>query len=73
MERISKSRFFALLRRECFNRLQIEVVIQMQVVQIFAMDQQVKHVVTLATNLQSCLHPVQLCNLEELCLLERFE
>lgn len=48
------------------DRLQVEVVVQMQVVEILTMDKQIEHVVALSTNLQTHFHPVQLGGLEEL-------
>lgn len=45
----------------------------MKIVQVLSVDQQVQHVVTLAANLKSNLHPVQLSGLEELCSFERAE
>ena len=50
--------------------LEVEVVVQMQVVEILAMDEEVQHVVTLATHLQPNLDPVQHSCLEELGCLE---
>lgn len=50
--------------------LEVEVVVQMQVVEILAMDEEVQHVVTLATHLQPNLDPVQHSRLEELGRLE---
>mmetsp|Transcript_33281 Transcript_33281/g.109100 ORF Transcript_33281/g.109100 Transcript_33281/m.109100 type:complete len:1053 (+) Transcript_33281:4096-7254(+) len=66
MERIAEARLFALLRREGLHRLQVEVVIQVQEIEILTGDQQVQHVVTLTTHLQADLDPVQLGALEEL-------
>jgi hypothetical protein len=37
------------------------------------MYQQIQHIITLSTYLDSCLYPVQLCVLEELGILESFE
>lgn len=42
----------------------------MQIVEIFAMDQQVEHVVALTTHLQTRFHPINRCRLEEF---RRFE
>mmetsp|Transcript_67280 Transcript_67280/g.140138 ORF Transcript_67280/g.140138 Transcript_67280/m.140138 type:complete len:884 (+) Transcript_67280:4960-7611(+) len=66
VERIPEARLLALLRRESLDRLQVEVVVKMQVVEIFAMDEQVEHVVPLPAHLQPCLHPVDLRRLEKL-------
>ncbi|KAK2193478.1 hypothetical protein NP493_12g04016 [Ridgeia piscesae] len=45
----------------------------MEVVEVLAVDEEVEHVVALATHLQTNLHPVQLGRLEELGRLERPE
>lgn len=70
MESVTETRFLTLLRRQRLDRLQVEIVIQMKVVQVLTMDQQVEHVVALATHLQASLDPVQRGDLEELGLLE---
>lgn len=67
MEGISKPRFLSLLCGQGLDWLQVEVVVQMEVVQVLAVDQQVQHVVTLPTYLQTNLHPIQSCRLKELC------
>lgn len=67
---IAKPRFLSLFRRECLHWLQVEVVVQMQIVEVLAVDQQVEHVVALPADLQAGLNPVQGCSLEELCRLE---
>lgn len=51
MEGIAKTRLLSLLRCECFHWLQVKVVIQMQIVEVLTVDQQVEHVVALATDL----------------------
>lgn len=45
----------------------------MKVVQIFAMDQQIQHVITLSKHLKTNFHPVQCRGLEELRRLEGAE
>lgn len=45
---------------ESLDRLQVEVVVQVEIVEVLAVDQQVQHVVTLAADLKAHLHPVQL-------------
>ncbi len=57
MESIAKSRLFPLLGGQRLHRLQVEVVVQVEIVQILAMDQQIQHVVPLTTDLQ---HPEKL-------------
>ena len=66
VESITKARAFPFLRCQGFDRLQVEIEIQMQVSDILAMNQQVEHIVSLATNLQTRLYPIQLCRLEKL-------
>ena len=73
MECITKSTLLSLLGGECFGRLEIEVVIKMQVVELLTVDEQIEHVVPLTTNLQPDLHPIQLCALKEFGRLETFE
>ena len=73
MESISKSWLFSLLCRESFDRFQIEVVIQMKIVEVLSVNQQVQHVVTLATNLKPNLYPVKSGSLKELGGFERSE
>lgn len=73
MEGVTESRLLALLGGQRLDGLQIEVVVQMQVVEILAMNQQVEHVVALSAHLQRRLHPVERGRLEELGRLERAE
>lgn len=50
---------------EGLDRFKIEVVIQMQIVEVFTVNEKVEHVIALAANLQPHLHPVQLRGLKE--------
>ena len=59
VEGIAKAGFLSLLGGEGLDRLEVEVVVEMEVVEVLAMDEQVEHVVTLATHLQPDLYPVQ--------------
>lgn len=52
MKSISEPRLFALFRCQRFYRLQVEVVVKMQVIERFTMDQEVEHVVALTTDLK---------------------
>ena len=70
MEGVPEPRLFPFLRCQGLYRLQVEVVIQVKVVEVLAMDQEVQHVVALAADLHTRLHPVQLGSLEEFCGLE---
>jgi hypothetical protein len=73
MEGVTETRFLALLCGQCFNGFKVEVIIQMQVVEVLAMNQQHQHVESLTAYLQSHLDPIHLCELEKLCACEGFE
>lgn len=73
VERISKSGLLTFLCCEGFHRLQVEVVVQVQVVEVLSVNQQVQHVVALPAHLETNFYPVQLCRLEEFGSLERTE
>lgn len=51
VECISEPRLLSLLCSQCFNRLEIEIVIQVKIVQILAMNEQIQHVISLTKNL----------------------
>lgn len=70
---ISETRLFTLLCSERFHGFQVEVVIEMEIVQILAMDQEIQHVVALTAHLQTSLDPIECRRLEELRRLERSE
>lgn len=73
VERISKSGLLTFLCCEGFHRLQVEVVVQVQVVEVLSVNQKVQHVVALPAYLETDFYPVQLCGLEEFGGLERPE
>ena len=73
VEGVPEPRLLALLGRQGLDGLQVEVVVEVQVVEVLAVDQQVQHVVALFTDLQTHLHPVQRRRLEKLGRLERSE
>ena len=52
MEGIAKAGLLALLGGQRLDRLQVEVVVQMQVVEVLAVDEQIQHVVALSADLQ---------------------
>ena len=52
MECISKARLLALLGGQSLDWFQIEVVVQVKIVEIFATNQQIQHVVSLTCHLQ---------------------
>ena len=66
-------RLFALFGRQRLGRLQVEIIIQMQILESLAVNQEVQDIVTLSADLQSGFDPVQICALEELGTLERLE
>lgn len=66
VESITKTGLLSFLGCEGLDRLKVKVVVKMEVVKILSVNQQVEHVVTLATNLNTSLDPVKLCRLEEL-------
>lgn len=73
MERVAEARLLALFGRKRLDRLEVEVVVEMQVVEVLAVDEQVEHVPALAAHLQARLDPVERRRLEELGGLERAE
>ena len=73
MEGVTESALLSLLGRECLDRLQVEVVVKMEVVQVLSVDDEVQHVVALATDLQTRLDPIDFSRLEELRCLEGAE
>ena len=66
MECVSETRLLALLRGQRLRGLQIEIVVKVQVLELFAVYEQVEHIVSLTTDLQSRLNPVQFGALEKL-------
>lgn len=60
MEGVPEAGLLALLGRERLDRLEVEVVVQVEVAQALAVDEKVEHIVPLAADLQPHLHPVQL-------------
>ena len=62
MECIAKPRLLPLLGGQGLDWLQVEVVVQMQVVEVLAMDQQIEHVVALPADLQGAKPKVKTCN-----------
>ena len=71
VERVAEAALLALLRRQRLHRLQVEVVVPVQVVQSAAVDHQVKRVEALPHHLDARLHPVLLRRLEELGAAQR--
>ena len=71
MERVPESRFLALFGGQRLHRLQVEVVIQVQIGQVLAVDEQVQHVEALPTHLEAGFDPVDRGLLEEFGALQR--
>ena len=59
MERVAEARLFTLLCRQRFDRFQIEIVVEMEIIEILAMNKQVEHVVALSKHLQAGFNPVE--------------
>ena len=51
MEGISKSTFLPLFSSKSLNRLQVEIIVKMQVVEILSVNEKVEHVVALPAHL----------------------
>ena len=73
MESVTESRLLAFLGRQGLDRLQVEVVVKMQIVEVLTVDKKVQHVIALFTHLQTNLHPVQGRRLEKLGRFKRSE
>jgi len=73
MEGISEARLLSLFGCKGFHRLQIEVIVEMQVIQILSMYKKVQHIVALADYLEAGFYPIKLSQLEELRFGKGFE
>jgi len=73
MESVAEATLLPLFRRQGLGRLQVEVVVEMEIIQPLALDEQVQHVIALSAHLQTSLYPVQLSALKELRFLEFLE
>mmetsp|Transcript_21407 Transcript_21407/g.67173 ORF Transcript_21407/g.67173 Transcript_21407/m.67173 type:complete len:241 (+) Transcript_21407:4296-5018(+) len=73
VEGVAEARLLALLGGEGLDGLEVEVVVEVEVVEIFAVDEEVEHVVALSADLEADLDPVELGALEELGRLEGAE
>mmetsp|Transcript_3491 Transcript_3491/g.11579 ORF Transcript_3491/g.11579 Transcript_3491/m.11579 type:complete len:907 (-) Transcript_3491:778-3498(-) len=73
VEGVAEARLLALLGGESLDGLEVEVVVEVQVVDVLAVDEQVEHVVALPADLQAGLDPVELRRLEELGRAQRLE
>ncbi|CAN7985254.1 unnamed protein product, partial [Ixodes hexagonus] len=78
VEGVAEARLLALLggttctieRHHGLDRLEVEVVVKVEVVEVLPVDEQVEHVVALPAHLESSLHPVNGRRLEKLGRLE---
>ena len=70
VESVSKARLLALLGGQGLDRLEVEVVVQMQVGQVLTVNQEVQHVEALPADLQTSFNPVNGRLLEELGTLQ---
>ncbi len=73
VECVTEARLFPFLGGECLDWFEVEVVVEVQIVEVLAVNEQVEHVVALAYYLQRGLDPVKLGHLEELGLGERLK
>jgi hypothetical protein len=71
MESISKTRLLSFLGCQSFHRLEVEVIIKVQVVQILPVNQQVQHIIPLPADLQTHFNPIQFGALKKLCSCKR--
>ena len=73
VEGVAEAGLLALLGGERLDGLEVEVVVEVEVVEVLAVDEEVEHVVALAADLEAALHPVEGGRLEELGGLEGAE
>lgn len=73
VESVTESRLLSLLGGKSFNWLEVKIVIKMEVIEILSVNKKIEHVVTLATNLKTGLHPVKSGGLEKLGVLQTSE
>ena len=65
MESVTEPRFLTLFCCQGLNWLEVEVVVQMQEIKIFTMDEKHEHVKPLSTNLETNFQPIHFSELEE--------
>ena len=51
MEGVAETRLFTLFCGQCFDWFQVEIVVQVEIVEVFTVNKQIQHVVALATYL----------------------
>mmetsp|Transcript_24864 Transcript_24864/g.68548 ORF Transcript_24864/g.68548 Transcript_24864/m.68548 type:complete len:225 (+) Transcript_24864:1077-1751(+) len=73
MKGVSKPGFLSFLGCQSLGWLQIEVVVQVKVLELLAVDEQIEYVVTLLANLETSFHPVEFGALKEFRALETLE
>ena len=70
VEGVAEAGLLALLGGERLDGLEVEVVVEVEVVEVLAVDEEVEHVVALTANLKPDLDPVETGRLEKLGGLE---
>lgn len=73
VESITKSRLFPLFGGQSFDGFEGEVVVEVEVVEVFAVDEEVEHVEALFDDLEAGFHPVDFGHLEKFCVGEGVE
>ena len=73
VEGVAEAGLLALLGGERLDGLEVEVVVEVEVVEVLAVDEKIEHVVALTANLQARFHPVKCRGLEKLGGLEGAE
>src|SRR6266536_6387023 len=66
MERVSESRLLSLFGCKCLERVQVEVVIKMQIRQVLTMNEKIEHIEALSADLKTSFNPIYSRLLEEL-------
>jgi len=59
VEGVAEAGLLTLFGGECLDGLEVEVVVEMEVVEVLAVDEQIEHVVALAAHLQAYFNPVE--------------
>jgi hypothetical protein len=73
VECIAKPGLLPFLCGKGLDRLQVKVIVKVKVVHVLPVDKEIQHIVALAANLKTGLHPIDLRCLEELCVPKQFK
>ena len=73
MESVSESGLLSIFRRQGLDGLDVEVIIEMEVIEIFSVNEEVEHVITLPADLKPGFHLIEFGDLEKLRFPEGFE